>query len=49
MTKQDKTGTQGRAPAKRRAWATPAMHKINASQAETGGASPNTDLGVTFS
>ena len=49
MTTQGKTETQGRAPGKRRAWATPVMHKINASAAETGGASPNTDLGVTFS
>lgn len=49
MTKQDKTGTQGRAPANRRAWTVPTVRKISASAAETGGASPNTDLGVTFS
>ena len=49
MTKQGKSETQGRVPAKRRAWAPPTVRKISASTAETGGASPNTDLGVTFS
>lgn len=41
--------TQVHAPAKRRAWQRPAIRKIDASAAETGGASPQTDLGVTFS
>jgi hypothetical protein len=40
--------TQVHAPAKR-VWVRPAIRKIDANAAETGGASPQTDLGVTFS
>ena len=49
MTKPAKIETQVRAPAARPAWNRPAMRELRISATETGGASPQTDLGVTFS
>jgi hypothetical protein len=49
MTKPPKTVPEAQASAGRRAWQRPKVRRIRAGAAETGGASPQTDLGVTFS
>ena len=49
MTKPDKTETEVHAPTERRTWKRPTMRSLSVSATATGGASPQTDLGVTFS
>lgn len=49
MTKPDKIDTQTQALAARPLWQRPEMRELRISATETGGASPQTDLGVTFS
>jgi hypothetical protein len=49
MTKPTKSVREVHVSAKRRVWNRPSVHRIRAGSAETGGASPQTDLGVTFS
>lgn len=49
MTKPAKIDTQTRVLAARPMWRRPAMRELRISATETGGASPQTDLGVTFS